>query len=137
MRKYNPPSHPILYHISDENHNNETFCPRIPQDAFNFEEEDMKTPRVCVSTSIMGCTRAIDPGEWIWENIDYYVHVPINLDELYDSNAVFEPNEKEVPDVKSTREKWILRPTKFHCIGVIHVHHPFFTKGYFNWIEKY
>lgn len=133
MRKYNQQSHPQLYHISSESHDGELFLPRIPNDAIEYEEEDSVYPRICVSTSIIGCVRAIDPGDWISERIDYYVHVPEDLDSIYESGSIFAPTKKEIPDVEFTREKWITTPTKFRCIGIINAHHPFKRKGYFNW----
>ena len=134
MRKYNPTSHPKLYHLSIDNHDGEIFFPRIPS---SYEEENQTIPRVCVSTSIIGCLRAIDPGRWN-PYIEYYVHVPENIDELYNTLSVKSPNMKDVPDVDITKEKWIVKPTRFYCIGLIRSdNHIYSEKGRFHWIKKF
>ena len=103
MRNYKPNHLVPLYHISVENHDGKLFVPRVPYRAKEWEE-DFKTKRICVSTSIVGCVRAVDPCMWC-PRVDWYVHVPYNIEELYKNGSVVVPSEKEVGDVKITREK--------------------------------
>ena len=135
MKLYKLDSNPPLYHISDLNCDGKTFIPRIPEDAY-LGEEDTKHKRICVSTSIIGCIRAIDscmqyPGN------KWYVHVPVGLNELYESNHVFKPSKNDVPDVQITREKWITKCIKMKCIGVVAACGHALNKSHFRWIEKY
>ena len=136
MRRYKPYNKPTLYHISELNHDGETFIPRIPEDAYTCDE-DIKHKRICVSTSIIGCIRAIDPCMW-YPDTKWYVHVPVELDNLYEKEHIYKPSEKDVPDVKVTREKWITKRVKMKCVGIVAGHyymHP--GRDYFRWIEKF
>lgn len=130
MKLYIPNKLIPLYHISLENHNGEIFYPRIPEGVW---DEDEKTPRICVSTSLVGCIRALDTCLW-YPAVKWYVHVPDNLEDLYQNGSVMMPSEKEVGDVKTTREKWIIEPCKMNCIGAIKsVHGKFRCR--FRWIK--
>lgn len=135
MKLYKPDSNPPLYHISDLNCDGETFIPRIPEDAY-IGEEDTKHKRICVSTSIIGCIRAIDPCMWYPSN-KWYVHIPVGLNKLYENNRVFKPSENDVPDVKITREKWITKRVKMKCIGVVTAYGYALNKSHFRWVKKY
>jgi hypothetical protein len=62
-----------LYHLSDENHNNEVFYPRVPKTiTYN---EDVKTKRICFSSSMSSAFRAHFNYKTGW--IIKYVHIPI------------------------------------------------------------
>lgn len=136
MKIYNPKHIIPLYHISCENHDDEIFCPRIPDGAESWEE-DYVTPRICVSTSIVGCVKAVDPCMWC-PNVNWYVHVPYNLEELYLNGSIVMPSKDDVGDVQITREKWITEPCKMKCIGIIKGMHGMRRNIYrFRWIERY
>ncbi len=135
MKRYNPITRPFLFHISLENCDGKTFNPRIPTDAYN-NDEDTKHKRICVSTSLIGCILAIDPCLWC-PAVKWFVHVPEDLDELYESGSVLVPNEKEVPDVKTTREKWITKKTRMKCIGIIANCSHIYGKRRFRWVKKF
>ena len=119
------------YHISAYNQNNKIFKPRIP--ALRLDSEDGRTKRVCFSTSIKGCLCAINVEEYLpCDDGVYYVHVPKNY-----RGKTHKPTVEEVPDVKQTREKWILNNVKLKCIGKIKVHYSSKRGLIFRWIEKY
>ena len=104
--------------------------PHIP--ISRLDNEDAKHARICFSTSISGALRAINPG-LCW-NPDFYVMCP----EDYDKVDVYVPTEKEVPDVKDTREKWIRNKVKVKCIGKIRAFYSNALSGGFlkyRWID--
>ena len=136
MRNYKPNHLVPLYHISVENHDGELFVPRVPYGAKEWGE-DYITKRICVSTSIVGCIRAVDPCMWC-PRVDWYVHIPYNTEELYERGSVVVPSEKEVGDVMITREKWITEPVKMKCIGIIHSCSGIYHKGSkFKWVKRF
>ena len=136
MKKYNYKTHPQLFHISDENHDGKTFKPRVPKYA-KENDEDFKTKRICVSTSITGCINALDPCRF-HPSMIWYVHVPVDLDSLYEKNSICVPNKTEVPDVAVTKEKWITKKTKLKCIGIIkNVYNSKYGRARFTWIKKF
>ena len=102
-----------LYHVSQSNLDGKTIQPSVPNNFMTKNGyEDGKTKRVCFSSSIDGCLRALSqkcPG------MKLFVHVP---DGEYDT---YKPSVKEVPDVKITKEVWIKEPVKLKCIGQISV----------------
>lgn len=105
-----------LFHISYENHDGECFHPRIPDELIRMEGEDDKYTRVCFSTSMSGCYRAL--GEHISDfEPELYVHIPINMDKIIQRGGLYKPNDKLVPDVNMTNEHWCRRPVKLKCIG--------------------
>ena len=126
-----------LYHISESNLNGKTLRPRIPEN--RMSGEDSRHVRVCFSTNITGCIRAINPDVLRYDDI-FYVMVPFDYSKL----SVYKPSEKEVPDVKETREKWVRSKVKLKCIGRIKVyrdnnHFTFadWDSFRFRWLEKY
>lgn len=125
------------FHLSESNCNNKVFYPRVPYST--MDDEDQKTKRVCVSTCIPGCIRALVNG-YMFDECTLYVHVPLDY-----KGRVHKPSKKEVPDVIETREKWLLDKVRMKCIGVIRVrktdkpdpynsHEKMFK---YKWIEKY
>lgn len=102
-----------LYHLSEQNLNNKTLTPRIP-DNFLVKNgyEDKETPRVCFTSSINKSLRAMSQN---LKGKEFYVHIPSGDYETY------KPSTKEVPDSKVTGEVWITEPVKLTCIGKIKV----------------
>ena len=128
------------FHISEKNRNNEMFRPRIPSNTMDGEDE--KTKRICVSTCISGCIRAIiDDHCYRFDDGIYYVHVPWNY-----KGKVIKPTKVQVPDVNVTKEKWLTSKVRMRCIGKIMVFRSNKRDPYkhycghsyrFRWIEKY
>lgn len=101
-----------LYRVSTEKRQTK-LTPRVPSNYFTKNGyEDSTTPRVCFSTSIKCCLRALSMK---CEGMELYVYTP---DKYY---KVYKPNTKEVPDCKITKEVWIKEPVKLKCIGKIKV----------------
>ena len=102
-----------IYHLSEINLNNKVFTPKVPS---NFlvknGYEDNKTKRICFSTTIDGCLRAMSQN---LKDKKLYVHIP---DKKY---KIYKPTIDEVPDSKITNEVWILEPVKMKCVGIIQV----------------
>lgn len=125
------------FHLSESNYNNKVFYPRVPNSIMDGEDE--KTKRICVSTCIPGCIRAIACG-YMFSECYLYVHVPLNY-----TGRVHKPKVSEVPDVISTKEKWLLDKTRMKCIGRIKVYKGNKQDPYdkhdkkfeYKWIEKY
>ena len=102
-----------LYHVSQSNLDGKTIQPSVPNNFMTKNGyEDGKTKRVCFSSFIDGCLRALSQK---CTGMKLYVHIP---DGEYD---VYKPSVKEVPDVKITKEVWIKEPVKLKCIGKIDV----------------
>lgn len=127
----------MLYHLSEINHNNEVFYPRVPYSIMDEEEyEDQKTKRICFSTTLSGAFRAIQfrPDE----TMVLYVHVPYNINVKY-----YYPTETQVYDCKFTNEVWVKRKTKMKCIGKIRAYYKnsdfrhWRPKVRVKWLEKY
>ena len=76
-----------LYHLSEENHNNRIFKPRIPKSAADNCGENTTIARICFSSSMSGAYRAItdikDHGDWCY--FPLYVHVPENIADVIKS----------------------------------------------------
>ena len=97
-----------LYHLSQENHDGETFTPKIPtydDPEWNDKGEDSRTPRVSFSKSIKGALKGVPMRHIrrVWD-----VHVPVDMD----PSAIYEPTEDEVYDVGRSKEVWYLKPVK-------------------------
>lgn len=103
-----------LYRISESsNWDGAVISPRVPRNYMTDNGyEDDKTPRVCFSTSINGCLRAMSAN---LKNKEFYVFIP---DGKYD---FYRPTVKEVPDQLVTNEVWIKEDVKLKMIGKIHV----------------
>jgi coproporphyrinogen III oxidase-like Fe-S oxidoreductase len=127
----------MLYHLSEINHNNEVFHPRVPYSIMDNEEyEGQKTKRICFSTTLSGAFRAIQfrPNE----SMELYVHIPYN-----DNVKYYCPTESQVYDCKFTNEVWVRRKTKMKCIGEIRAYYKnsdfrhWRPKVRVKWLEKY
>lgn len=105
-----------FYFISQHGDWNESVIhPRVPSNFMTKNGyEENKTPRVCFSTSIDGCLRALSQNV---NGKEFYVYNP----EISSKHTVYKPTQKEVPDAKATNEHWILQPVTLHCIGKIRV----------------
>ncbi len=108
-----------LYHLSTENHDGETFKPRVPKTANDFE--DKKGKRICFASTISGAWRAHPRGGaddhtgcTIYNK--FYVHVPAKSINKRHTKI---PRVEEVPDVSVTDEIWVTKRTKMKCIGII------------------
>ena len=88
--------------------------PRVPES--RADNEDAVTKRVCFSTSIRGCVKAICA-----ESIacSAYVYEPADIDKIKDSIVV--PSTDEVSDVRETREKWVTCPVELKLTGVVRI----------------
>ena len=102
-----------LYHLSKISMNDDALAPRVPLNYFTKNGyEDSKTARVCLSTSIDGCLRALSQNI---TGLELYVHVA-------DGNyKAYYPSVEEVPDCKVTGEVWVTKPVTLKCIGKIKV----------------
>lgn len=105
-----------FYFISQHGDWNESVIhPRVPSNFMTKNGyEENKTPRVCFSTSIDSCLRALSQNV---NGKEFYVYNP----EISSKHTVYKPTQKEVPDAKVTNEHWILQPVTLHCIGKIRV----------------
>lgn len=136
-------NHSSLFFISNNNMDNVTLNPRIPNNYFTKNGyEDSTTKRVCFAPSIEKALMALSMN---CNNKEFYVHIPKSVCDTY------KPNKSEVPDSVLTGEIWVTEPVKIICIGKIMAHstrgrgHKF-TYGNneaelydwtFEWIEKY
>ena len=101
-----------LFFVSEHGDYDETIIkPKIPNNYMTQNGfEDNITPRVCFSTSIDGCLMGLS------QNITdktFYVYQPVG------KHKIITPTEKQVPDVKITKERWICEPVELTCIGKI------------------
>lgn len=131
-----------LYHISYDNHNGETFHPRVPYDCGN--DEDYTIRRVCFSSTISGAYRAITFDDTYGE--ECYVHIPENITPILKRGGVYKPSTELVWDRDFTDEYWVRRPVKMKCIGkakfwykenIMSSLKTFRLPVHFKWIEKY
>lgn len=100
-----------LYFLSDNNMDNKTLSPRIPNNFLTKNGyEDNKVPRVCFSTEIGKCLIALSMN---CKGKEFYVHVPVGDFEVY------KPSLSEVPDRNITGEVWVKKNVKIKCIGKI------------------
>lgn len=114
MRKYTLNETTKLYHLSMERMDGKVLYPRVPESRAN--DEDAVTKRVCFSTSIRGCVKAIC-AESI--SCSAYVYEPTDVSKIKDSIVV--PSTDEVSDVKETREKWVTCPVEVKLVGVVRI----------------
>lgn len=112
-----------LYHISQVNHDGETFFPRVP--ANRMKGEDAITPRVCFAESIEGAMDAIGmcPGS-AYEKF-FFVHVPEDFEELMDEGSFVFPGDA-VPDSDETHEIWCTDMVKMRCVAFV-----------MSWVDMY
>lgn len=101
-----------LFFVSEHGDYNETIVqPKIPDNYMTQNGfEDNTTLRVCFSTSIDGCLMALSQN--ITDKV-FYVYQPVG------KHKVITPTEKQVPDVKITKERWICEPVELTSIGKI------------------
>lgn len=104
-----------IYNLSENNMDEKILHPRIPD---NFlvrgGYENGTTPRVCFSSTIDGCLRALSQN---LKGKTLYVHVPVDIDKC----NVCKPTIKQVPDCKITNEVWVTNNVRLKCIGKIYV----------------
>lgn len=103
------------YYLSRVSMNDDRLEPKIPDNYLTqIGAEDNTTPRVCLSTSIDGCLRALSrnlEGEELW----------VQIADAYDKKKIKVPTTKEVPDAAITGEVWCLGGVDLICIGRIKV----------------
>lgn len=105
-------SDPDLYFVSQDS-DISNLQPRIPDNFMTKNGyEDNKTPRVCFSTSIDGCLRALSQN---CTGKEFYIYKPVGN---YD---IVTPTRKQVPDVGITNERWIKSNVSLKCVGLINV----------------
>lgn len=103
------------YYLSRISMNDDRLEPKIPDNYLTqIGAEDNITPRVCLSTSIDGCLRALSRN---LEGQELWVHVV----DAYDKKKIKIPTTKEVPDAAITGEVWCLGAVDLRCIGKIRV----------------
>ena len=110
-----------LYHLSDINHDNETFVPRPVPKWRAMEGENWRRKRICMSTSIDGALTSLLSSDSEPFGKRLFVHVPEDIDILVSNNKIFTPPVSMLPDVEATDERWIRCPVKMKCIGEIEV----------------
>lgn len=116
-----------LIHLSQTNRDGEVLNPRVPDS--RMEGEDGITSRVCFSSSVSGAIRAL--GEPSPDNL-VYVHVPADT---VSSLRPVRPTQRQVPDVKATREWWVCGPVRLRCIGRIHVNQLY--NGQYRYVQTF
>lgn len=132
-----------LYHISEENHNNRVFKPRIPLSPLD-EGENTTIARICFSTSLSGAFRAITFQDRGWSQ-EYYVHIPIDITNAVENHNVIKPSTDLLIDQEYTSEYWVREKVKMKCIGIAKFRYidfnswfgPFRTKVKIKWVEKF
>lgn len=110
----------IYYHLSPVE-GLKWIDPRLPE---GVSHSEARVSRVCVSSSIIGCIKGIQPifGEQL-----YVYSVAI------DNNTAFIPNKYVrymVPDAHETGEAWVMESTTACCEGRIVVSE---SKGSYSW----
>lgn len=126
-----------LYHLSELNHDDEWFKPRVPESICDDGLEDDKIKRVCFSSSICGAFFAISPFGY---RKKLYVHIPVNIEDIVKSGKLCKPTEEQVYDVSTTNEFWVKKKVKMKCIGRISIGYKtnyWGTKFSFNWLERF
>lgn len=113
--------HMQLYHLSETNHDNETFAPRSLPKWRAMEGENWRAKRICMSTSIDGALTALLSSDSEAFGKHLFVHVPDDMHMLESKKKIFTPTAKMLPDVDATGERWIKCPVKMRCIGEIEV----------------
>ncbi len=129
-----------LYHLSEINHNGETFHPILMTPDRAMWGEDCTVKRTCFSSSIQGAINALSFSEDPFKKDCFlYVHTPTNLTSL----EVYKPDKKEVPDCEFTNEYWVLNDVTLKCLGkviIINRIKNYYTTYYQDWkiqIDKY
>lgn len=110
-----------LYHLSEQNYDSQTFSPRSMDRDRVMEGENWKAKRICVSKSIDGAVSALCDSMSLPCGIYLYVHIPVNLDDLFKRDKIYKPSIKQVPDAETTDEFWLKDNAIWKCIGKIEV----------------
>lgn len=110
-----------LYHLSYENLGGKTLKPRPLEKWRAMEGENWRSSRICVSTSIDGALSSLLDSDLNPFGKEFWVHVPVSLEELFLKGNVYKPSLKQVPDSEATGEHWLKAATTFKCIGKIEV----------------
>lgn len=110
-----------LYHLSEKNYDSLTFSPRPMDRDRVMEGENWKAKRICVSKSIDGAVSALCDSMSLPCGIHLYVHIPVNLSDLFKRDKIYKPSTKQVPDVETTDEFWLKDDATWKCIGKIEV----------------
>jgi hypothetical protein len=108
-----------LFHISAGKLKYDKLVPRVPKTVDSNNDENTTIKRVCFGKSINDCISAVPYGG---ENLDlirrvWHVYSPINIDIKY----LYQPTEKDVPDIKRTNEIWYLKECDIKYLGMIFV----------------
>ena len=135
--------HIKLYHISEENHNNRVFKPRIPLSPLD-EGENKTIARICFSTSLSGAFRALTFQDRGWSH-EYYVHIPTDITKAVENSNVIKPSIDLVIDQEYTSEYWVREKVTLKCIGIAKFRYinfnswfgPFRTKVKIKWVKKF
>lgn len=120
-----------IYFVSEQNMNNKTLFPKIPNNYFTQNGyEDNTTKRVCFAPTIDKCLMGLS------QNIQgkkFYVHIPYDNQNL----DIYKPNKQEVPDSAITDEIWVKNKVKIKCIGRISIIKDDGKPGYkFTYLDK-
>ena len=116
-----------VYHISMKDLGDEIILePKIP-DIVAFGEDD-HTKRICVSPSILGCLRSVQPinqytpQEGLNEKKPEITRAKFYLYEAkVKCKNLYQPTKQEVPDVYVTNEFWVMSPTLFTKVSDMHI----------------
>lgn len=122
-----------LFHLSEDNHDGETFIPRPMNKECVIEGENWQAKRICVSKTIDGAVSALMDSVSMAYGIKLYVHEIANINELFKKDKVYKPTTKQVPDCETTDEYWLKDKAILKCIGAIEVGHITDHPLYYMW----
>lgn len=105
-----------LVHCSWDRLDMNSFVPRVPQTRIEgcVACEDNVTPRICVADSVVNALKAMPRSGEIIKKMRK-LRLPIIIHAYYleqENKYVYCPTEDQVPDVKVTGEKWLLKAPK-------------------------
>ena len=110
-----------LYHLSEKNLDGVELEPRSMSKDRAMECENIRTKRICVSTSIVGALQGIGYSDYDCIGKILYVHEPDNLDWLFEHDKIYKPNTKQVPDCDVTGEHWLKSKSRMKLVGKIKI----------------
>lgn len=103
------------YHLSFEELENIKLIPRVPDNFLTRNGyEDNTTKRVCLSTSIEGCLKAMSQNLKGKRLYVYSAELSVN--------DVIVPTIEQVPDCKITGEVWVTKEITLPKYGIVDVH---------------
>ena len=109
-----------LYFVTQKDFNNDFIIlnPRIPKTI--GDDEEAITPRICMSTSILGAMSSI------CKNLNYgcktFIYkLEISNDEMNDDTYIHYPTENEVPDAFYTGEVWVLKSVQLKLFKTLKI----------------